>query len=154
MERKIESEARDPRQGTDELIVETGISTFPCRWCRPPPCHDTELENKRWGGGQRKIERGSLTGHTGGETHTVHTPDSGELSQEKGKIQLSSWRNAGLCGLERFHLLFMVLSCPAHTHTHTHTHNRSEHSKQKQPPRTFLQACTKWNCWQSHGPEQ
>lgn len=37
-------EARASRQGTDELIVETGISTFPCR-CAPPSV-PRELENK------------------------------------------------------------------------------------------------------------
>ena len=48
-------------QGTDELIVETGISTFPCQCV---PFHVTELENKR---GE---ERGDHRAHTPNNTLT------------------------------------------------------------------------------------
>lgn len=54
--------ARKRGQGTDELIVETGISTFPCQCA---PCHNTELENKE---GERKE---ALIGQHG------ETPDFG-----------------------------------------------------------------------------
>lgn len=47
--------SRDSCQGTDELIVETGISTLPCQCA---PCHDTELKNKR--GEEMGAHRGRL----------------------------------------------------------------------------------------------
>lgn len=54
-----ERETRDSCQGTDELIVETGISTIPCQCA---PCHDTQRKKTREG------RKGDLIGYAG-KTH-------------------------------------------------------------------------------------
>lgn len=95
---------RAPCQGTDELIVETGISTFPCQCA---PCHDTGL-TKQEGRGKGRTHT-QLYANTWAWAHTHRAYAELWCKENMGLWYLRLWL------LPWLHCCFLVLSAGWYT---------------------------------------